>query len=109
MKERRGSVAKNERMHPDEAKARIIRFNAGGTLFDFSNEYLGIDHLRCICDSLTYTQQRKDFLYAVMRFASVIAPQDEHYYKLYRREYKMLRRKANQLMNELDTEQPRLF
>ena len=37
MKERRGNVAKNERMHPDEAKARIIRFNEGGmTSFDFS-------------------------------------------------------------------------
>ena len=74
MKERRGSVAKNERMHPDEAKARIIRFNEGGDLFDFSNEYLTIDHLRVICDSLVYTQHKKDFLYAIMRFASAIAP-----------------------------------
>ena len=109
MKERRGSVAKNERMHPDEAKARIIRFNQGGDLFDFSNQYLGIDHLRCICDSLVYSNHKRDFLYAVMHFASVIAPQDESHYNLYRREYKMLRRKANQLMNELNTEQPRLF
>ena len=109
MKERRGNVAKNERMHPDEAKARIIRFNKGGDLFDFSNQYLTIDHLRCICDSLIYTQEKKDFLYAVMHFASVIAPQDEHRYKLYRREHKMLRRKANQLMNELNTEQSCLF
>ena len=86
MKERRGSVAKTERMHPDEAKARIIRFNEGGNLFDFSNEYLGIDHLRMIRDSLVYTQQKKDFLYAVMYFANVVAPKNEFHYKLYRRE-----------------------
>ena len=109
MKERRGSVAKHERMHPDEAKARIIRFNNGGNLFDFSNEYLGIDHLRMICDSLVYTQHKKDFLYAVMHFANVTAPQDEVHYKLFRREYKMLRRKAHQLMREIDDNQPRLF
>ena len=30
MKERRGTPAKNERMHPNEATARIIRFNEGG-------------------------------------------------------------------------------
>ena len=109
MKERRGSVAKNERMHPDEAKARIIRFNEGGTLFDFSNEYLDIDHLRCIRDSLIYTQHKRDFLYAVMHFANVVAPKDESHYKLYRREFKRLRRNAHKLMREIDTEQPRLF
>ena len=109
MKERRGSVAKNERMHPDEAKARIIRFNEGGNLFDFSNEYLTIDHLRCICNSLIYTQHKRDFLYAVMRFANVTAPADEFHYKLYRREFKRLRRNAHKLMREIDNEQPRLF
>ena len=109
MKERRGDVAKSERMHPDEARARIIRFNEGGNLFDFSNEYLTIDHLRCIRDSLVYTQHKKDFLYAVMHFANIRAPQNESRYNLYRHEYKMLRRKAHRLMNELDTEQPRLF
>ena len=34
---------------------------------DFSNPYLSIDDLRMIRDALIYTQQRKDFLYAVMR------------------------------------------
>ena len=109
MKERRGDVAKNERMHPDEAKARIIRFNEGGNLFDFRNEYLTIDHLRCICNSLVYSNHKRDFLYAVMHFANVRAPQNESHYNLYRREYKMLRRKANKLMTELNDEQPRLF
>ena len=109
MKERRGTPAKNERMHPDEATARIIRFNEGGTLFDFSNHYLGIDHLRMICYSLVYTQQRKDFLYAVMKHASVTAPANESLYSLFRREYKMLRRKANQLMQEINDADPLLF
>ena len=109
MKERRGDVAKNERMHPDEAKARIIRFNEGGNLFDFRNEYLTIDDLRCIRDSLIYTQQKKDFLYAVMHFAGTTATAEEWRYKLYKREYRRLYRNAKRLMNELDTEQPRLF
>ena len=97
-----------ERMHPD-AKARIIRFNEGGNLFDFRNEYLGIDDLRCIRDSLVYSNHKRDFLYAVMHYASVRAPQNESHYKLYRREFKRLRRNAHKLMRELDTEQPRLF
>ena len=109
MKERRGSVAKHERMHPDEAKARIIRFNEGGTLMDFSNPYLSIDDLRMIRDALLYTQQRKDFLYAVMRHASVVAPANESHYNLYRREYKLMRRKANKLMQEIDDAQQPLL
>ena len=109
MKERRGSVAKHERMHPDEAKARIIRFNEGGNLFDFSNPYLSIDHLRVIRDSLVYTQHKKDFLYAVMHHANVVAPQRETHHKLFSRHYKQMRRNAHKLMNEIDNEQPRLF
>ena len=109
MIERRGDRKYNEPMPPDEAKARIIRFNEGGNLMDFSNPYLSIDDLRMICYSLVYTQQRKDFLYAVMRHASVVVPADESHYNVFRREYKMLRRKAKQLMNEIDNGQPRLF
>ena len=110
MKERRGSVAKNERMHPDEAKARIIRFNEGGPLFDFSNEYLGIDHLRCICDSLIYTQQRKDFLYAIMSHSrQEIDKEALQPYKTYSRHYKNLRRQANKLYREIEAEGDLLF
>ena len=109
MIERRGDRKYNEPMPPDEAKERIIRFNEGGNLMDFSNPYLSIDDLRMICDSLVYTQHKNDFLYAVMHFANVTAPQDEVHYKLFRREYKMLRRKAHQLMREIDDDQPRLF
>ena len=109
MIERHGERKYTEPMTPDEAKERIIRFNGGGNLMDFSNPYLGIDDLRMIRDALLYTQQRKDFLYAVMRHASVVAPADESHYNVFRREYKMLRRKAKQLMNEIDNEQPRLF
>ena len=113
MKERRGDTCQIHRADDTLTKrtARIIRFNEGGTLFDFSNHYLGIDHLRMILlFAHVYTQQRKDFLYAVMRHASVTShPLNESLYSLFRREYKMLRRKAKQLMNEIDNEQPRLF
>ena len=109
MIERRGDRKYNEPMPPDEAKARIIRFNEGGTLMDFGNYYLDIDDLRMIRDALIYTQQRKDFLYAVMHHASVVAPSNESLYSLYSREYKMLRRKANQLMQEINDADPLLF
>ena len=109
MIERRGDSKHSEPMPPDEAKARIIRFNEGGDLMDFSNPYLSIDDLRMIRDALLYTQQRKDFLYAVMRHASVTAPANESLYSLFRREYKMLRRKANQLMQEINDADPLLF
>ena len=49
MIERRGDRKYNEPMPPDEAKARIIRFNEGGTLMDFSNHYLR--HRRSADDS----------------------------------------------------------
>ena len=109
MIERRGDRKYNEPMPPDEAKERIIRFNEGGTLMDFSNPYLSIDDLRMIRDALLYTQQRKDFLYAVMHHANVVAPQRETHHKLFSRHYKQMRRNAHKLMNELEAEQPRLF
>lgn len=110
MTERRGAIAKHERMHPAEAKVRIIRFNEGGNLFDFSNEYLTIDHLRVIRDSLIYTQQRKDFLYAIMSHSrQEIDKEALQPYKTYSRHYKNLRRQANKLYCEIEAEGDLLF
>ena len=108
MKERRGEN-KNERMPDSEARARIIRFNEGGTLFDHANEYLTIDDLRTVRDSLISKNHKLDFLYAVMHYASVTATTDEWKYKEWRREYKRLYKNATQLRNELGNEPPTLF
>ena len=105
MKERRGTPGKWDRMTATEARERIKRFRAGGNLFDFSNWYLGIDDLRLICNSLVYATERVEFLLYTQQWAKL--QPDTH--KLFSREYKLIRRKANQLRRAIEDADPLLF
>ena len=95
--------------HEQELRARIIRLNEGGTLLDQPNEELTIEDLRAVKDSLLYTHQKQAFLYAIMHFASVTAPQDPERYQQHGTIYRRLHRHAERLMNEIDSEPPPLF
>ena len=92
-------------MTTTEAKQRIQRFNAGGNLFDFSNWYLKKPHLQEICDSLIYTDEKKAFLSDVREHARLGVERKP----LFSREYKTMRRRANQMLFALEHAPPQLF
>ena len=97
------------RMPYEDAKAKIIRLNEGGTLLDFPNEQLRIEHLQGFMDSLIYTHQKEAFLYAITTFASVTAPKDADRYRKHRSAYRRLHRNAARLLKELDNQPLTLF
>lgn len=86
----------------DEAKARIIRLNQGGNLFDFDNKDLRIDHLKMILGALVLTAHQKDFLCGIMQFAGTNAHSDPAKYRQHRKDYRRLYKTASRLLSELD-------